>query len=47
MSREFIVEIFALAVGASTSIEVGGVSYELEIITEANLLHVPVKACKT
>ena len=47
MSREFTVEIFALAIGASTSNEVGGVSYEIEITTEANLLYVPVKACKT
>ena len=46
MSRDFSIEIFALAVGASSSNEVGGVSYELEITTEANLLHLPVTACK-
>ena len=46
MSREFCVEIFALAIGATSSNEVGGVSYEMEIITEANMLYLPVKACK-
>ena len=46
MSKEFSVEIFALAVGASSSNEVGGVNHELEIISEANLLYLPIQACK-
>ena len=46
MSREFHVEMFALAVGASSSNEVGGIYHELEITTETSLLHLPIQACR-
>ena len=45
MSRKFQVEIFALAVGASSHNEMGMVYHELEIDSESNMLRLPIQAC--
>ena len=45
MSRQFDVEIFALAVGSTSKEEMGTVYHELEITTETSVFHLPIRAC--
>ena len=43
MSREFDVEIFAIAVGVVGERGEGAVRHDLEIITETSTLHLPIE----
>ena len=44
MSRQIEVEMFAIAVGAVGSSGTGFIKHDLEIISEANILQIPVRA---
>ena len=44
MSRQCDVELFAIAVGVVGSTGTGHVDHELEIVSEANILQIPIRA---
>ena len=44
MSRSLVVEIFAMAVGVVGECGVGSVQHEVEIVSEATVMYLPVKA---
>lgn len=44
MSKSLIVEIFAMAVGVVGECGVGSVQHEVEIVSEAAVMYLPVKA---
>lgn len=44
MKAEMKVEIFAMAIGASSGNGVGTVEHLLEITTETSILHLPIQA---
>lgn len=44
MKVEIKVEIFAMAIGASSSNGVGTVEHPLEVTTETSILHLPIQA---
>ena len=44
MSKTLVVEIFAMAVGVVGECGVGSVQHEVEIVSEATVMYLPVKA---
>ena len=44
MKAELRLELYAIAVGVEGESGVGTISHALEIVTETNILHVPIQA---
>ncbi len=44
LTRKLSVEVFAMAVGATGDQNCGQVSHDLEIVTETDVMHIPITA---